>query len=188
MRALIESDLVTPATRDVLRVRSDAPRVTSPRFFTHAEFMTLEAVCDRLIPQATRAVDIAGTLDTRMAEGTGDGWRYAVMPPDATMHRRGLIGIEQSAATLFGCGFGALAGFEQDVVLRGLQEGDAPGQAWKSMDAGRYFEEVLTQATDIYYAHPLTSEAIGYTGMADAHGWQAIGIDEREAHEPIAVS
>lgn len=56
------------------------------------------------------------------------------------------------------------------------------------MDAALYFEELLALVVDIYYAHPLASEEIGYTGMADAHGWQAIGLDERETHEPVSVT
>jgi hypothetical protein len=42
-------------------------------------------------------------------------------------------------------------------------------------------------ATETYYAHPLAQEEIGYAGMADARGWRAIGLDEREAHEPASI-
>jgi hypothetical protein len=55
------------------------------------------------------------------------------------------------------------------------------------MPANRFFEELLVLATETYYAHPLAQEEIGYAGMADAAGWQAIGLDEREAHEPAPL-
>jgi hypothetical protein len=56
------------------------------------------------------------------------------------------------------------------------------------MDGALYFEELLALVVDVYYAHPLASEEIGYIGMADAHGWQAIGLDQRETHEPVSVT
>jgi hypothetical protein len=86
---------------------------------------------------------------------------------------------------MFGAGLASLPGAERDAVLRAVQSGEAPGEVWAQMDAACYFEELLALLVDIYYAHPLALEEIGYVGMADAHGWQAIGLDQREAHEPM---
>lgn len=189
VRSLIESDLLTEATRVALRARLQAPAVAIPRFFEAGAFATLGAVCDRLIPQAgrRRRIDLAGGIDTRLADGAGKGWRYADMPPSADMHRSGLRGIDQAAAALHDRPFVRLAASEQDALLRAVQAGEARGSAWAAMDARRYFEDLLAEAADIYYAHPLASEEIGYAGMADAHGRQAVGLDEREAHEPVAA-
>ncbi len=186
VRMLIESDLVTPPTRRALVDRLAAPPVLAPSFFDEAGFATLEAVCDRLIPQPERPrpIDLPGVLDTRLAAREGDGWRFAVMPPDRDMHAAGLLGIEQAAVATFGHAFTHLSAPEQDAVLGAVQRGRVAGSAWEAMDAALYFEELLAGLVDIYYAHPLASEEIGYAGMADAHGWQAIGLDEREAHEP----
>lgn len=190
VRMLIESDLVTPPTRTVLKTRLAVPPVMDPRFFAPNSFATVGAVCDRLIPQPERPrpIDLAGALDTRLAEGASDGWRYAIMPPDRDMHLMGMTGIEQAAATLYDRAFTRLPDAEQDMVLRVVQAGTAPGAVWASMDAARYFEELLALVTDIYYSHPLASEEIGYGGMADAHGWQAIGLAEHEEHEPVAAT
>ena len=187
---LIESDLVTPPTREALRARLRTPAVVVPRFFSAAAFETVCAVCDRLIPQAEhpRPIDLAGTLDTRLADGEGDGWRFAVMPPDALMHAMGLDGIDQAATAMFGGAFSGLPDADQDAVLSAVQAGRAQGSIWGAMEAVLYFEELLALVTDIYFSHPLASEEIGYAGMADAHGWQAIGLDEREAHEPVSAS
>ncbi len=189
VRMLIESDLVTPATRDALQARLRTPEVMSPSFFDEHAFATLCAVCDRLIPQPERPrpIDLCGILDTRLADGEGDGWRFAHMPPDADMHRVGIVGVEQAAAGMFGRDFAKLADAAQDDVLRAIQRGAAGGSVWVAMDPVRYFEELLAEVVDIYYAHPLGSEEIGYAGMADAHGWQHIGLGEHEAHEPIAA-
>jgi hypothetical protein len=189
VRALIESDLVTPATRRALRERLRRSN-SGPRFFGADAFATMAAACARLIPQRRRdqPVDLAGTLDARLASGGGDGWRYAKMPADGEMHALGALGLEQTARATFGHGFAELPGPEQDAVLRAVQSGKADGTVWAEMDAVCYFEELLALLVDIYYAHPLALEEIGYAGMADAHGWQAIGLGERESHEPSTAT
>ena len=186
VRALIESDLVTPPTRQALRERMRR-QSGSPRFFDGHAFAVMKAACDRLIPQRERErpIDLAGALDCRLADGQGDGWRYAKMPPDADMHAKGAAGLDQASQAMFGCGFAQALCVERNAVLRAVQSGRAAGAVWAEMDAACYFEELLALLVDIYYAHPLALEEIGYVGMADAHGWQAIGLDEREAHEPM---
>jgi hypothetical protein len=190
VRSLIESDLVTPPTREALRSRLRTPVVINPQFFGLDDFATVSAVCDRLIPQPERPrpIDVAGELDARLAKGAGDGWRYAAMPSDAEMHEAGIAGIEQASVALFGRGFIHLSEPEQDAVLLAIQRGAAAGSVWAAMDGALYFEELLALVVDIYYAHPLASEEIGCVSMADGHGWQAIGLDEREAHEPVSAA
>ena len=188
VRALIETDLVTPATREALRRRLDRAATTTPRFLDRREFATLQAVCARLIPQPERErpVDIAGCLDDRLADGAGDGWRYVEMPLDRIAHQRGLRGFDETAQALHGGLFTDLDAESQDAVLRLVQAGKPPGATWRELPPSRFFEEFLAQVVDIYYAHPLAQEEIGYVGMADAHGWQAIGLDRRDLHEPVA--
>lgn len=193
IRMLIESDLITPPTRDALRERLTTPAVVMPRFFSDGAFETACAMCDRLIPQPERPrpIDLPGTLDTRLADlqpkgGGGDGWRFGVMPPDGLMHAMGIDGVDQTATAIFGRAFIDISDADQDAVLSAVQAGTAAGPIWRAMDPQLYFEELLTLVTDIYYSHPLASEEIGYAGMADAHGWQAIGLNEREAHEPVS--
>ncbi len=187
---LIESDLVTAPTRSALRARLDKPAAATPRFFDRHAFHTLHAVCARLIPQPERPrpIDLAGLLDARLADGASDGWRYAEMPRKAVMHAHGLMGLDQSAQAGSGLAFVALSGTAQDGVLGAVQAGVAKGAIWTLMNSARYFEELLAQLADIYFAHPLALEAIGYAGMADARGWHAIGLDERDAHEPAPIA
>jgi hypothetical protein len=148
----------------------------------------MRAVCGQMVPQQDRnqPIDLAGLLDARLADGAGDGWRYAKMPPDPEMHQLGAAGFDQSAQAMFGCGFVQSLADQRDAVLRAVQEGAAAGEVWERMDAACYFEELLALLVDIYYSQPIAHEEIGYVGMADGHGWQAIGLNEREAHEPMA--
>lgn len=186
VRALLETDLVTPPTRRALRERLDRVSAPVPMCFDAHAFATLEAVCARLVPQAasSRRVEIASELDRRVAEDSGDGWRYAGMPVDLEMHRRGLAGLDEAAMAVADVSFVALDGARQDLVLLTVQKGCVVGASWAGMSPVCYFEELLTQVVDIYYAHPLGQDEIGYVGFADALGWSAIGLDEREEHEP----
>lgn len=189
VRALLETDLVTPQTRAVLRARLDDGGRDAPRCLDPRELTTLRAACARLLPQPHRArpVDLAACIDRRLATGTGDGWRYAAMPPDREAYRLGLRGLNESAHALFGGEFATLDGARQDAVLLAVQRGTAAGPAWEVVPPGRFFEELLVGVAECYYSHPLAQEEIGYVGMADVPGWHALGLDEREPREPLPV-
>lgn len=206
-RRLLATDLVTPKTREVLNARiaayekPDAPR---PRFFTSAEFRTLQAVCARLIPQTDRErpIDLAVAIDDRLAAGKTKGWRYDSLPPDAEAFRRALCGLNETARTAaeggakraenganrgVGTWFETLDPCAQDAVLAAVQRGDTAGPAWGAVPSARFFEELLTELVECYYSHPLAQDEIGFAGYADAHGWQRIGLDELESFEPRPV-
>ncbi len=194
VRALLDTGFVTPATRAALRARLDAiPE--APRFFDAAAYATLRAVCARLIPQPDRGtptsdppVDIAAMLDARLAAGTSDGWRYATLPPDPEAHRLGLAGLDQHARVIFGMPFTQLDDARQDATLSAVQRGLARGTAWTTLPAPRFFEELLAEVTAGYYSHPLAQEEIGYVGMADAPGWDRVGLGELVRREPRSLS
>ena len=194
VRALVETNFVTPATREVIKSRlatDDAPTLpdSEPRYFDAEAFDTLRAACARLIPQADRSrpVDLAGAIDERLANGHCDGWRYSQMPPDGEAYRRGLLGLNESGRVMFGMAFYELDAFRQDEVLLAVQRNEAQGQTWTTVPARRFFEELLAELTECYYSDPSAQEEIGYVGFADAHGWNAIGLNELEAHEPRGV-
>ncbi len=102
------------------------------------------------------------------------GWRYAAAPPDLVLHRAGLDALDTAArADGRSRDFAELDGKAQDTLLKAASEGAPP------MDAAplqHWFEELLTGLTELYYAHPLVQVSIGYDGMADAHGVQAVGL------------
>jgi len=182
VRALLRTDAVTPPTRKALEDRLAALPVAVPRFLDAAGFATLQAVCARLLPGVS--IDVAGPIDARLADGSGDGWRYDALPPDREAYRAGMAGFNEAAQALFGQGFAGLAPEDQDKVVQAVQDGSPPGAAWQRLPAARFFEELLAEATEVHFAHPLAQESIGYVGMADAPGWQRIGLNEREDREP----
>ena len=167
-RALLASDRVTAPTRRVLQARLDAgPQ--PPRALDPARFAVLRAVAARLVPLGPLAerVDLAGRLDARLADGSGDGWRYAAAPSDLDALRAALDALDVRADP---GGFAALAPERQDALLSGAQAG---GEGWPPFMA-RTFEDLLAGLCHLAYAHPLVQLDIGYDGMADAHGVQRV--------------
>ncbi|SMB85003.1 conserved hypothetical protein [Hymenobacter roseosalivarius DSM 11622] len=190
VRGLLATELVSEATRTALQARLDAP-LYEPQFLEPATYDLLRAVAACLFPQPDRPeapIELAPGVDQRLAAGRSDGWRYDSMPPDREAYRLGLGGINQSAQVLFQQEFRALSLAEQATVLQLVQEGKAPGEAWEKVPADRFFEEILAELTELYYAHPLAQEEIGYVGMADAPGWTRLGLNELEPREPEAIS
>jgi len=188
VRALLPTDLVTPATHDALQVRL-SEETTAPRFFTQPELDLLQAVLARLFadPEAPTALTLALCVDARLADGKSDGWRYDALPPDTDTARLGLRGLDETAQALSMSAFMALDAPRQDAVLAAVQKGDPPGIVWRTLPAARFFEELLAETTEAYYSHPLAQEEIGYVGMADAHGWTRVAMNEREPWEPLPV-
>ena len=184
VRALLNTDHVTNATRQALTERLNAAR-RQPTFFSADEFALLETICNRLIPQDDRAepIDVAGGIDERLTKNKSNGWRYDVMPADADAYKQGLAGVEESAQVLYQQTFQQLSGDQQDTIIGLIQTGDAPGDTWRTLPSGRFFEELLAEAAENYYSHPLAQEEIGYVGMADLPAWQRIGLNQLEDRE-----
>ncbi len=184
VRAVLGTDLVTPATRAALTARL-APSAPFAPVLDVATIAVLEAVCARLVPQPDRAVpvDIAGDLHRKLAAGAGNGWRFDALPDDVTAMATGLAAIDARAAAMFGRRFAALGAADADAVLAAVQAGTAPG--WTGPEPKQFFEELLAGVAESYYSHPLAQEEIGYLGMADADGWADVGFGARAPHEPV---
>jgi len=184
--ALLNTDSVTPQTRDVLIGRLERKKILSPSFFDKDIFITLQCVCERLLPQPGREnkIDLAGSLDEMLNEGKGNGWRYNEMPPDNEAFIKGMQGIDETSKLMFDAAFIQINVTQQDKVLTSIQKNIAPGKTWKTIPANLFFEELLAQIVEIYYSHPEAKEEIGEVAFSDANGWQKIGLNEMEIREP----
>ena len=180
---ILASPDVTDATRKVLQDRFEERETASPRCFTLEEFETARAACARLIPQVGRdhPVPLATLLDAGLANGDGDGWRYDAMPPDQDAMRQGFAALDSLAQRRTARRFSALTASEQDALLGSVQRASAEG--WDGPPPDRFFQELLARLVEIYYARPAAIEEIGYIGFADAAGFSAIGLDQRDRVE-----
>ncbi len=206
-QALIRSERVSAATRTVLerRAEPDDP-LRAPQALTLAELTTLRALVDRIVPQRRPSIDLAARIDRDLAEGNGDGWRYAVLPDDADAYRAGLATLDWHAERRAGRSFLTLEADDKDDLLREAAAGEL-GQGLlvrieaavrltsdvPALDAERmqrWFEDVRADATRQYVAHPATLATMGYSGIADGgetasmKGFVQLGPGAVERWEP----
>lgn len=161
--------------------------VPQRRFFTEPQWVTLHAVCDRVIPQPERseAVPIVPWIDAKLWKGRGDGTRYASLPPQAECWRRGIDAIEAEAQHRYGRAFHVLDSGEQDLVLRALNNGETEAPAWEEgLPSRSFFRHVLLRAiVEVYYAHPAAWSEIGFGGPASPRGYVRLAPNRRDPWE-----
>src|SRR5665213_861897 len=104
-------------TRQVIDRRLAIPE--GPRFFSPDEWLTLGAICERIMPQPGNRppVPLPTFVDQKMADGLLDGYRYAQLPPQGEAWRRGLAALDHAARDAHGRGFHELSEAEGDALL-----------------------------------------------------------------------
>ena len=185
--ALIQSDRVSKRTTEVLLERAQPldPKY-QPKMELGANFATLRAIVELLIPNDLGGlVEIASRLAEQRSSGTGDGWRYASMPPDAKALGQGLDLVEASANSSYGTSFLLLNREQKSALLAKVQKGEV---AWPQLDAKRWFEDLLAEATEIYISHPSTLAELGFSGIAFLPRWPEVGLDTAQPWEPISIT
>lgn len=176
-------------TRQVIDRRLAIPR--EPRFFSPDEWRTLQAVCDRIMPQpADRPpVPLPAFVDQKMADGMLDGYRYAALPPQDDAWRRGLAALDVAARQAHCDPFHDLAPDRQDDLLRQMQTGELVGPEWGGMPCKLFFEHrVIPDITHAYYAHPVAWNEIGFGGPASPRGYVRMGLDRRDPWEAVEAN
>ncbi|HEX4024166.1 MAG TPA: gluconate 2-dehydrogenase subunit 3 family protein [Steroidobacteraceae bacterium] len=174
-------------TRRAVDRRLAVPR--EPRFFSADEWRTLQAVCERIVPQPPdRApVPLAAYVDQKMYDGQLDGYRYAQLPPQGEAWKRGLAALAQAALERHGSAFHRLTPDQQDTLLRQMQRGELTGASWGDMPCRLFFEHrVLPDITHAYYGHPTGWNEIGFGGPASPRGYVRMGLDRRDPWEAPA--
>ncbi len=172
------------ATRRTIDHRLSLPG--EPRFFTEAEWQTLAAVCDRIMPQPKDRppVPLAAMLDDRLLSGRTDGFRYAELPQQDEAWRRGLAALDAEARARHGGRFHAIDATEQDELLRRMQQGELSGPEWGGMSSRLFFEHrLLHDIATAYYAHPTAWNEIGFGGPASPRGYVRMDFDRRDPWE-----
>ncbi|HTW26956.1 MAG TPA: gluconate 2-dehydrogenase subunit 3 family protein [Acetobacteraceae bacterium] len=173
-------------TRRVIDQRLSLPG--EPRFFTLAEWEMVQAICQRVVPQVPGRppVPAVAMVDHRLHTNALDGYRNARLPPQREAWRRGLHALEQEAQTAYGRAFVRLAGTDQDVLLRRMQQGELRDAAWGEMPPALFFSQRLMH--DIvhgHYAFPQTWNEIGFGGPASPRGYVRMGFDRRDSWEAV---
>jgi hypothetical protein len=172
-------------TRQVIDRRLALPR--GPRFLNGAEWQTLEAICNRIVPQPTdRApVPLAAMIDDKLHADRRDGYRDHRLPPLREAWRKGLAGIAAEAERRYGVPFAALNTAEQDGLLLAVQQGEMAGD-WDGMPPAVFFaKRLLFDIVTAYYAHPTAWSEIGFGGPAGPRGYVRMDFDRRDPWEAV---
>lgn len=175
------------ATRNVVLKRVN--RVPHIRFFSEDELPLMEAVVARVLPQDDRdeehKIPIVDYIDERLYSGRIDGYRFEGMPPDKEVHRLGLKGIDACAHHVYGKSFVDLTPHEQDYILETIHDGRPPSgeQYWKQMSVRHFWQLLVQDVLEAYYAHPWAWDEIGFGGPAYPRGYMRLHGGEPEPWE-----
>ncbi len=157
-----------------------------PRFFSAAEFATLQAIVARVVPQpASRPpIPVAALVDDKLVRNRQDGYRPPELPRDREAWRRGLAAIEAEARAAHSTGFADLSGAQQDALLRHMEAGRSQATEWAGMPPKIFFKQrLLSDIVHAYWSHPTSWNEIGWGGPASPRGYVRMGYDERDPWE-----
>jgi hypothetical protein len=180
----------SPSWNDKTRSVIDERLAIDPgrhRFFTEAEWQTLQAVCARIVPQPAdrdRPVPLAAMVDAKMHANGLDGFRDARLPRMQDAWRRGLAALDAEAGHRHGTAFHRLSADEQDGLLSAVQQGRVETAAWGDLPPALFFtHRVLHEIVSAYYAHPTSWNEIGFGGPASPRGYVRMNYDRRDPWE-----
>lgn len=175
-------------TRDAIRRRMQ--EIPPLRFFDERQARLMTLLCAHMLPQddrdARHRIPILPFIDQRLHEGRTPGYRFEAMPPDGDAYRLGLEAIEQMAHANHDRDFAALAWREQDVLLKSIHDAKPlPGadDVWQRMPIHRWWALVLQDIAEVYYAHPLAWDEIGFGGPAYPRGYMRLEDGRAEPWE-----
>ena len=189
-RALLDSAHTSPQTREAMSSRMQHAQSWNaiPQVFTPAEFRTLRALAQCVVPDA--GFDLAAALDAQLASDKGDGWRYGLLPPDSEAWRRGLLSLDLAARRAYSLPFLSLYPDQQHALLQEAAAGTGGYPSEPRLEEGftaslmqQWFEDVRGEFTRLYIADPRTMDRVGYTGFADDLGFTQIELGQVEAFE-----
>lgn len=173
-------------TRRVIDARLAIP--DEPRFFNADEWRTLNAICDRIVPQSqTRAaVPIAALVDRKMANNERDGYRLASMPEMREAWQLGLAALDAAAMAQHDHNFSMLAVAQQDELMKAMQAGTLDSPDWGGMPADTFFSKrVAHDILSAYYSHPTSWNEIGFGGPASPRGYVRMNFNRRDPWEAV---
>lgn len=173
-------------TREVIDARLGLGPHTR-RFLTEAEWTTLAAICDRIVPQPPGRADNAclpALVDHKLATQSRDGYRNAALPEQGEAWRRGLAALDAEARRAYGAPFHELGAWAQDELLRSAEAGALTGEAWGGMPSKLFFgQRIIADIVKAYYEHPTAWSEIGWAGPASPRGYVRMDTDRRDPWE-----
>jgi Gluconate 2-dehydrogenase subunit 3 len=169
-----------PVTADAVLARVAAPPAV--KFFTDAEEACARVLLNLLTGQdGDLVIPVLEMVDSRLAAGETDGWRYADMPEDAQAWRATLAYLDLDADRRCGVSFADAPRPDQEALVQAVQ--DLKSQDWHGLPADHVWSLWTRYACTAFYAHPVAWAEIGFPGPAYPRGYKNAGVGKREPFE-----
>jgi Gluconate 2-dehydrogenase subunit 3 len=152
------------------------------RFFTPDEEAIARPLLDLLLDQQDEPrVPVLEMIDSRLAEGSTDGWRYEDLPEDGPAWRETLAALDEDARDAHGTGFARCADEARRALIQAIQ--DLGSKPWHGLPADRVWSLWTRYACTAFYAHPWAWNEMGFSGPAYPRGYKNLGVGRREPWE-----
>jgi hypothetical protein len=158
--------------------------VTELSFFTMAENATAGPLCDLLLNQDSEPkVPVVALIDSRLAMGETDGWRYDDMPEDGEAWRATLALLDKDAAAFGAEGFHRLSSQQQAEIIQRVQDLSHESAKWHNLPAEHVWSLWTRYTSTAFYSHPWAWNEIGFGGPAYPRGYKNRKVGGRERWE-----
>jgi hypothetical protein len=128
-----------------------------------------------------QAVPVLEMVDSRLAAGETDGWRYADMPEDGQAWRDTLAYLDEDANQRCGTPFADAPETDQVALVQAVQ--DLKSADWHGLPAAQVWSLWTRYACTAFYAHPFGWAEIGFPGPAYPRGYKNAGAGKLEPFE-----
>ena len=167
-------------TADVVTARTGPPPAV--KFFTGPEEPCARALLNLLTGQEGEpVVPVLEMVDSRLAAGETDGWRYADMPEDGQAWRDTLSYLDADAGLRCGTSFAGASVIDQTALVQAVQE--LKSADWHGLPAAHVWSLWTRYACTAFYAHPFAWAEIGFPGPAYPRGYKNTGVGKLEPFE-----
>jgi hypothetical protein len=170
-------------TADVVTARTGPPPAV--KFFTGPQESCARALLNLLTGQdgsdGEPAVPVLEMVDSRLAAGETDGWRYADMPEDGQAWRDTLSYLDADAGLRCGTSFAGASVIDQMALVQAVQE--LKSADWHGLPAAHVWSLWTRYACTAFYAHPFAWAEIGFPGPAYPRGYKNAGVGKLEPFE-----
>lgn len=169
-----------PVTAGVVLARLGPPAPI--RFFTQHEEAIARPLVDLLLDQHDEPrVPVLEMIDSRLADGSTDGWRYDDLPEDGQAWHDTLTALDADARDAHGVGFAVCADEARAALIQAVL--DRGAKPWHGMSADRVWSLWTRYACTAFYSHPWAWNEIGFGGPAYPRGYKNAGVGRREPWE-----
>jgi hypothetical protein len=170
-------------TAEVVLARTGPPAAV--KFFTEPEESCARALLNLLTGQDQRggvpSVPVLEMVDSRLAAGETDGWRYADMPEDGQAWRDTLAFLDGDAYERCGAPLADAPEADQKALVQAVQ--DLKSADWHRLPAAHVWSLWTRYACTAFYAHPFAWTEIGFPGPAYPRGYKNTGVGKLEPFE-----